>query len=106
MKSKKNKLFLGSILLLMLIGTYAGCAATRTSESTGEYIDDSSITAKVKTQLAEDDVLKAFKINVETYKGVVQLSGFVDSLQTKERAGQTAAAVKGVRSVKNSLAVK
>jgi osmotically-inducible protein OsmY len=97
------------MVLLILIGTLMGlmaCASTPRQESAGEYADDSVITAKVKSLLAGDDFLKSFQIGVETYKGIVQLSGFVDSQQTVEIADQTARSVKGVRSVKNSLIVK
>jgi osmotically-inducible protein OsmY len=93
-------------VLLILIATVAACASTRTQESTGEYVDDSVITAKVKALLAADDFLKSFQISVETYKGVVQLSGFVNSQQSVDKAGQIARSVKGVTRVKNSLIVK
>ena len=75
-------------------------------ESTGEYVDDSVITTKVKAQLANDDFLKSFEISVETYKGTVQLSGFVDSQKSVDKAGEIARSVKGVKSVKNNLNVK
>jgi osmotically-inducible protein OsmY len=93
-------------MLLMLIATFAACASTRTQESAGEYVDDSVITAKVKALLAADDFLKSFQISVETYKGIVQLSGFVNSRQAVDKAGQIARSVKGVTSVKNSLIIK
>jgi osmotically-inducible protein OsmY len=75
-------------------------------ESTGQYVDDSVITTKVKAELANDDFLKSFQISVETYKGIVQLSGFVDSQETINKAGQIAGGVKGVKSVRNNLIVK
>jgi len=106
---KKKAAFIRCMVLLILIGTLMAlmaCASTPRQESAGEYADDSVITAKVKSLLAGDDVLKSFQIGVETYKGIVQLSGFVDSRQTVEIADQTARSVKGVRSVKNSLIVK
>jgi osmotically-inducible protein OsmY len=81
-------------------------ASTSRQESTGEYVDDSVITTKVKSLLAADDFLKSFKISVETYKGVVQLSGFVGSQNAVDKAVQIARSVNGVRSVKNSLVVK
>jgi osmotically-inducible protein OsmY len=90
----------------MLIATFAACASTRTRESTGEYVDDSGITTKVKSLLASDDFLKSFEISVETYKGTVQLSGFVDSQKAVDKAGEIARSVKGVKSVKNNLNVK
>jgi len=90
----------------MLIVTFAACASTSKHESTGEYIDDSVITTKVKSLLAGDDFLKSFQISVETYKGAVQLSGFVNSQQTVDKAGEIARSVKGVKSLKNDLIVK
>jgi hyperosmotically inducible protein len=82
------------------------CASTSKQEGTGEYVDDSVITTKVKSLLANDDFLKSFQITVETYKGTVQLSGFVDSQQAIDKAGEIARSVKGVKSVKNNLNVK
>jgi len=82
-------------------------AVERTSrEGTGEYVDDSAITAKVKAAIVNEPSLKVFQINVETFKGEVQLSGFVDSARSVAKAGEVARGVKGVRSVKNSLIVK
>jgi len=97
-----KKLFIG----LVFVAFFAGCAATMRSESTGEYIDDSVLTTKVKAGILNDPILKVFQINVESYKGVVQLSGFVDSLKASNRAVQVASSVKGVQSVKNDLEVK
>jgi len=91
---------------LALVTFIAGCAGTSKRESTGEYFDDSTITTKVKAEIFNDPMLKVFQINVESYKGVVQLSGFVDSRQAAEKAVQVAGAVKGVKAVKNSLVVK
>lgn len=82
------------------------CASTPTRESTGEYVDDSAITAKVKADVLGDPALKTFQISVKTYKGVVQLSGFVDSKEERDRAGEVAVKVSGVREVKNDLVVK
>jgi osmotically-inducible protein OsmY len=90
----------------MLIAAFTACASTRTHESTGEYVDDSVITTKVKALLAEDDFFKSFKISVETTKGIVQLSGFVNSQQAVDKAGEITRSVKGVKSVKNNLIVK
>ncbi|MFI3121930.1 MAG: BON domain-containing protein, partial [Methylococcaceae bacterium] len=97
----KLKLITG-FLLAMLI---AGCAGGPTHESTGEYLDDFALTTKVKTSILGDSKLKMLQINVETYKGVVQLSGFVDSANAVARAAQLASTVKGVKSVNNSLIV-
>jgi hyperosmotically inducible protein len=103
---KKRNVFIGYLVLLMLVATLVACGSTRTHESTGQYVDDSVITTKVKALLAEDDFLKSFKISVETYKGTVQLSGFVNSQNAVDKAGQIAWSAKGVRSVKNNLIVK
>ena len=103
---KKRNIIIRCLMLLMLITTFIACASTRTHESTGEYVDDSVITTKVKALLAEDDFLKSFQIGVETYKGTVQLSGFVNSRQAADKAGQITRSVKGVTSVKNNLIVK
>jgi len=102
---EKRNIVIRCLVLLMLI-TLVACASTRTHESTGEYVDDSVITTKVKALLAEDDFLKSFQISVETYKGTVQLSGFVNTRQAVHKAGQIARSVQGVQSVKNNLIVK
>lgn len=103
---KKTNILIGCLVALMLIATFAACASSPKQESTGEYVDDSVITTKVKSLLAADDFLKSFEIGVETRKGIVQLSGFVDSQKTVNRAVEIARSVGGVRSVKNSLIVK
>ena len=103
---KKKNVFIGNFVFLMLIATFAACASTSKQEGAGEYVDDSVITTKVKSLLAADDFLKSFQISVETYKGSVQLSGFVNSQQAVDKAGQIARSVKGVKSVKNDLIVK
>jgi osmotically-inducible protein OsmY len=103
---KKRNMLIGCLVLLMLIATLVGCASTSKQEGTGEYVDDSVITTKVKSMLAADDFLKSFEISVETYKGIVQLSGFVDSQKAVDKAGEIASGVKGVKSVKNNLNVK
>jgi osmotically-inducible protein OsmY len=94
------------IIGLVLVVFMAGCAGTRQKESTGEYIDDSVITAKVKAEIFNDPMLKVLQISVETFKGVVQLSGFVNSEQASARASEVARSVKGVTAVKNSLIIK
>jgi Predicted periplasmic or secreted lipoprotein len=103
---KKRNIVIHCLVLLMLIATFAACASTRTHESAGEYVDDSVITTKVKSLLAEDDFLKSFQISVETYQGTVQLSGFVNSQKAVDKAGEIARSVKGVKSIKNNLIVK
>jgi len=91
---------------LVLVAFIAGCAGSLHRESTGEYIDDSVITSKVKAEIFNDPMLKSLQIEVESFKNVVQLSGFVDSEQASARAAEITKAVKGVKSVKNSLIVK
>ena len=103
---KKRTILIHYLLVLMLIATFVSCASTPKQEGTGEYVDDSVITTKVKSLLAADDFLKSFQISVETYKGTVQLSGFVNSRQAVNKAGDIARSVKGVRSLKNNLIVK
>lgn len=105
---KKNivKHLLRFLLLLVVIATFAACASTSTRESTGEYVDDSVITSKVKSMLAADDFLKSFEISVETYQGTVQLSGFVNSQKAVNKANEIAKSVKGVKSIKNDLILK
>lgn len=83
-----------------------GCASSTTQESTGQYVDDTAITAKVKAGIFKDDSLKSAEINVETFKGVVQLSGFVSTQADIDRAIQLARDVNGVRSVKNDMRLK
>ena len=103
---KKRTIVIHCLVILMVIATFAGCASTRTSESTGEYIDDSVITTKVKSLLGADDFLKSFQIGVETFQGTVQLSGFVNSQKAVDTAVEITRSVKGVKSVKNNLIVK
>lgn len=103
---KKRNIVIPLFVLLLLIAGLAACATTGTHESTGEYVDDSVITTKIKALLAKDEFLKSFAIKVETFKGTVQLSGFVNSQNDVNRAGEIARGVKGVASVKNNLIVK
>jgi osmotically-inducible protein OsmY len=103
---KKSYTVIRFIVVLMMIAAFVACASTPKKESTGEYIDDSVITTKIKTQLASDDFLKSFQISVESRKGIVQLSGFVDSQKAVDKAGQIARGVEGVKSVRNDLIVK
>ena len=83
-----------------------GCAVTRGQESAGEYVDDKTLTAKVKTELAKDPIVKAMDVNVTTFQREVQLSGYVDTQEQKARAGELAQKVEGVRTVHNDLVVK
>jgi osmotically-inducible protein OsmY len=94
------------IVILVLAISVTGCAGSPKHESTGEYLDDSAITTKVKTSILADSKLKTFQISVETFKGVVQLSGFVDSTEMSTRAAELARTVKGVKIVHNHLIVK
>ena len=94
--------FCCAVFLLSMLG----CASTRTHEATGQYVDDSVITAKVKAAILGEPGLKVSEINVETYKGVVQLSGFVSSRTDINGAVRVASAVGGVKSVNNEMQVK
>ncbi len=94
------------LLALALTTSLAACSAMSGRETAGEYVDDSTITTKVKAAMFDDPSLKVMQIGVETMQDVVQLSGFVDSAQTKARAGELARSVKGVREVKNDLVVR
>ena len=94
------------LVCIGLITLLSGCAATQNRESTGEYIDDSVITAEAKNVIFNEPSLKVFQISVETYQGIVQLSGFVDSGQAVDKVGEIVRSVKGVKSIKNNLIVK
>lgn len=95
-----------AFLLAFLMLAMAGCASTSTQEGTGEYIDDSVITARVKTAIFNEPTLKVAEINVETYKGRVQLSGFVNSHGDIQRAVEITRRVGGVTSVANDMRLK
>jgi osmotically-inducible protein OsmY len=97
---------LASLFLVGTLAGVAGCASTSTKESTGQYLDDSAITTKVKTAIFGDPKLKVLQISVKTFKGEVQLSGFVDSAETAAHAADVARKVEGVKSVRNDLVVK
>jgi osmotically-inducible protein OsmY len=97
---------IGTILSTFLLVASLGCASSRTHEGTGEYLDDSVITTKVKAAIIGEPGLKSSEINVETFKGVVQLSGFVNSRQDIDAATKVARGVKGVTSVKNDMRLK
>ena len=102
----KNLRIVSSLLTALMLTTVVGCANTQTHESVGEYIDDSAITTGVKAAFAIDPNLKATEINVETYKGVVQLSGFVAQAGDIPAATTVARGVRGVKSVKNDMRLK
>ena len=95
-----------TFILVILLASLLGCAATPTKEGTGEYFDDTVITTKMKTAIFNEPSLKSAEINVETFKGVVQLSGFVSSRADINKAVEVARGVKGVTSVKNDMRVK
>ena len=103
---KQLSKYLSTIFLAVLLVTTVGCASTSKQEGTGEYVDDAVITTKVKAAIFNEPTLKTFEINVETFKGVVQLSGFVSSQATINKAIQVTRTVKGVVSVKNDMRIK
>jgi osmotically-inducible protein OsmY len=94
------------IIALALAAALAGCSATAQDRSTGQVVDDAALTAKVKASIAEEDGVSATAVNVTTYRGTVQLSGFVESEEAKRAAENAAKDVEGVRSVKNDLRVQ
>lgn len=98
--------YLSAVFLAVLLVTTVGCASTSKQEGTGEYVDDSVITTKVKAALFNEPDLKSMEINVETFKGVVQLSGFVSSQASINKAIEVSRQIKGVVSVKNSMRLK
>lgn len=102
---KISKIMKGLILLVVMTA-FLGCAPTRKQASVGEYVDDTVITTKVKAAIFDEPTLKTMQISVETFKGEVQLSGFVNSTQSVNKAGELARSVGGVKGVKNDLIVK
>ena len=102
----KNFKFISLVVAAFFLTALAGCAATPTQASTGQFVDDSVITTKVKAKLLDDLALKGFEIKVETFKGVVQLSGFVSSQVNIDRATDVASHVAGVVSVQNKMQLK
>jgi osmotically-inducible protein OsmY len=95
-----------SVIASALLMSVVACAPTSTREGTGEYIDDTVITSKVKAAFAADPTVKATQVQVETFKGTVQLSGFVDSRESAQRAVDIARGIKGVTSVKNDTVIR
>ncbi|HWA25835.1 MAG TPA: BON domain-containing protein [Lacunisphaera sp.] len=108
MKNQKSRLVSLLILAVAALGPVfsTACSSTATRQSTGEYIDDAAITAKVKGAFVKDEAVKALDVQVETFRGVVQLSGFVDSAYQKSRAEQLARSTNGVRDVSNNIQLK
>jgi osmotically-inducible protein OsmY len=95
-----------TVLAAIMISLVTGCSPSPTREQPGEYIDDALITSKVKAAFAADPEVKATEVKVVTYKGIVQLSGFVDTAEMAQRAAEIARKVKGVKNVKNDIVVK
>ena len=98
--------YLSSVILAVTLVTAVGCSSTSKQEGTGEYVDDTVITSKVKAAVFNEPMLKSAEINVETFKGVVQLSGFVSSQAAANKATEVARSVSGVKSVKNDMRIK
>lgn len=99
-----NRFF--ALIAAVLLVTMAGCASTSRHEGTGEYIDDTVLTTKTKAAIFNEPSLKSAEINVETFKGIVQLSGFVSSQADINRAAEIARGIAGVKSVKNDMRLK
>lgn len=95
-----------SLVFSGVLISLSACAATDTKESTGQYVDNSVLTAKVKTAIFNEPTLKSSEITVQTYKGEVQLSGFVSSIEQTNKAVEVAKSIPGVTSVKNDMRVK
>lgn len=102
----KQSKIVTAFILILLTAVFIGCASSKKHEGTGEYIDDTVITTKVKAAILDEPTLKSSEINVETFKGVVQLSGFVNSSADINKAVQVARGVNGVKSVKNAMRLK
>jgi hyperosmotically inducible protein len=103
---KFNTKQLAAFSLVMALTSILGCASTSTQEGTREYVDDTVITSKVKSAIFGDPSLKSAEINVETFKGIVQLSGFVSSATEKSKATELARTIKGVKSVNDDMQLK
>jgi len=103
---KQFNKYLSAVFLAVALGSTVGCAPTPTKQGTGEYIDDSVITTKVKAAIAEDPLTKVLEVKVKTFKGEVQLSGFVSSREAANRAIELARGVNGVTSVKDDMQIK
>lgn len=103
---KQISKYLSAIFLAATLVSVVGCASTSQKEGTGQYFDDSVITAKVKAAILDEPTLKVADIKVETFKGVVQLSGFVNSVETAYKAVAVARGVSGVQAVTNDMRLK
>ena len=95
-----------TFFFVIFLASLLGCASTAKQEGTGEYVDDTVITSKVKAAIFDDPSLKSAEINVETFKGVVQLSGFVNSREDINKAVRVTRGIPGVTSVKNDMRLK
>jgi osmotically-inducible protein OsmY len=98
--------YLTALFLTITVASIVGCASSPNHQATGEYFDDAVITTKVKAAILEEKSLKSTEINVETFKGVVQLSGFVTSKDNIDKAVEVTRKVNGVKSVENSMTLK
>ncbi|MBK7422487.1 MAG: BON domain-containing protein [Propionivibrio sp.] len=98
--------YLSAFFMAVMLITAVGCASTTKQEGTGEYVDDTVITTKVKAAVMNEPTLKSAEINVETFKGVVQLSGFVSSQAAANKAVEVARSISGVKSVRNDMRMK
>ena len=103
---KRSYIVISFLVVVMMMAAFVACESKPKQSTPGGVVDDSVITTKVKTQLAADEMLKAFQVSVETRQGVVELSGSVNSQNAKDKAGQIARGVDGVKSVQNALTVK
>lgn len=103
---KTSHLAMALVVAGLLAAPVAGCAGSSTSQSTGEYIDDTAISTKVRAQLIDDRELNLFKIDVTTDDGIVQLSGTVNTAAAKAKATQVARSVSGVKGVRNNLMIR
>lgn len=103
---KQISKYLSALFLAVALASVVGCASTAKQEGTGEYVDDTVITTKVKAAILNESTLKVAEINVETFKGIVQLSGFVSSQAAANKAVELARAITGVKSVKNDMRIK
>ena len=103
---KQLKRSISTVFIAIILAAIVGCTATLPKESAGEYIDDAVITTKVKASILDQPSLKSSEIRVETFKGTVYLSGFVASQSQKDKAGEVARSVNGVRTVKNDMRLR
>ena len=103
---KQTKWIVTFIMAIMLGALVQGCASTPKQESTGQFVDDAVISTKVKAAIVNEPTLSNFEIKVDTYKGIVQLSGFVGSQEKMDKAVEVARGVEGVKDVKNDMQLK